>query len=654
MKKPFETQDLSSLREKLIGLGEQSFRKSYYPELQNSIEELERFRALLDQTNDTIFLVHISTGRLADVNQSACRQLDYSREVLLTLSLDDLVQLNGNEKLSELFFSPDSGEQNTGMITAMIMKRNGDPIPVEITLRVVTFDENIYGVAVARDITERIKYQQEREKRAWHNASQAAEAERLKTEEELQESEEKYRLLVERMNEGILVLDSQGRIIFTNSAMNKMLGYGVGELLGESLFSIISQSDMYNAVFYRNKFVHLEQLNSRQYEVPLINKEGHQIFALLSQSPLKDKDGNITGSMAVVTDITERKKIEETLRLTEERFSKAFNASSSLMCINSVDEERYIDVNDTFANITGFTKADLIGITLLESNILKQDDYIILKQEFINEGYILNVETSFFTRTGVIRQGLFSIERIKLNDMECLLITINDITEYNQMEEKLAHLNKLRLIGEMAAGIGHEIRNPMTTVRGFLQMLGSQDDSAKNKRYYDLMIEELDRANTIITEYLTLAKMKTIIKKDLNLNDILDAILPLIMANASKNDIYVEVEQNYIPNLLLDEKEIRQIILNLVSNGLEAMTPGGRLKISTYIKNQEIVLAVQNQGPEIPPDILAKLGTPFFTTKETGTGLGLAICYSIADRHNAAIKIETNPKQTTFFVVFHP
>ncbi len=621
MKKPVDNQNLGSLGKELISLGEQSVRKSYYPQIHDRFEDLERFRSLLDQTNDAIYLVHIPSGRLADVNQSSCRQLEYSRDELLALSLDDLVQHNKTDKLTELFLYPELLEENPGMITAMLITCNG------------------------------IKYQQEREQLAWHKASQAAEAERLKTEEELQESEEKYRLLVERMNEGIFVLDIQSQITFTNPAMDKMLGYEVGELLGKSIFSIISLSDMDTVAFARDKC--LQQGKSRQYEVPMINKEGQQIFALLSKSPLKDKDGNITGAMAVVTDITERKKIEESLRLTEERFSKAFNASSCLMCINSEEDERYIDVNDTFANITGFTKIDLIGITFLESNIINKDDYMNLKQEFQKEGYLLNLESSFFTRTGEIRQGLFSIERIKLKDMECLLTTINDITEYNQLEEKLAHLNKLRLIGEMAAGIGHEIRNPMTTVRGFLQMLGSQEDSSKNKKYYDLMIEELDRANTIITEYLTLAKMKTIIKKDLNLNDIIDAILPLIITNASNNDIYIEVEQNQIPNLLLDEKEIHQIILNLVSNGLEAMTPGGRLKISTYMKNREIVLAVQNQGPEIPSDILAKLGTPFFTTKDIGTGLGLAICYSIADRHNAVIKVETNPNQTTFFVVFH-
>lgn len=103
---------------------------------------------------------------------------------------------------------------------------------------------------------------------------------------------------------------------------------------------------------------------------------------------------------------------------------------------------------------------------------------------------------------------------------------------------------------------------------------------------------------------------------------------------------------------MLDEKEIRQLILNLVRNGLEAMPPKKRLKIKTYTEGDEVVLAVQDEGSGIPDELLAKLGTPFFTTKEKGTGLGLAVCYSIANRHKATIIPETGPKGTTFYVRF--
>lgn len=220
------------------------------------------------------------------------------------------------------------------------------------------------------------------------------------------------------------------------------------------------------------------------------------------------------------------------------------------------------------------------------------------------------------------------------------------------LKQEFVRLERLNLIGEMAAGIGHEIRNPMTTVRGFLQLLGSKPKYSNDKEYFDLMIEELDRANSIITEYLTLSKDRVVESTFINLNEIITRLLPLIKAEAIMQDKDVKISTEKIPELLLDEKQIRQLILNLVRNGLEAMSPGGKLIIRTFIDNSEIVMAIQDEGKGIEPHLIDKIGTPFFTTKDSGTGLGLAVCYSVASRHNASIKLETTPAGTTFFIRF--
>ncbi|MTI85070.1 MAG: hypothetical protein FH756_14535 [Firmicutes bacterium] len=233
-----------------------------------------------------------------------------------------------------------------------------------------------------------------------------------------------------------------------------------------------------------------------------------------------------------------------------------------------------------------------------------------------------------------------------------MLSTINDITERKQLERKMAWLERLNLIGEMAAGIAHEIRNPMTTVRGFLQMLSTKQECLPYHSYFKLMIDELDRANSIITEFLTLAKNKPVDLKKVNLNSIITALYPLIYADAMASENYIETDLNGISNLFLDEKEIRQLILNLTRNGLEAMPAGKCLTIRTFMDGEDIIMSVQDQGTGIEPGILDKVGTPFFTTKDNGTGLGLATCYSIATRHKAVINLETGIKGTTFFVRF--
>lgn len=229
-----------------------------------------------------------------------------------------------------------------------------------------------------------------------------------------------------------------------------------------------------------------------------------------------------------------------------------------------------------------------------------------------------------------------------------------DITERKKVEKEMERLERLHLVGEMAAGIGHEVRNPMTTVRGFLQMLERKDEYVKHRGYFNLMIEELDRANSIITEYLSLARNRVVNFKVQNLNSIVEALSPLIMADAINSDKNIKFELGNTSDLFLDEREMRQLILNLVRNGLEAMSPGGILTVGTFMDGVDVVLSVQDQGSGIEPDVLDKIGDPFFTTKENGTGLGLSVCYSIAARHSATIEVKTSPTGTTFSVSFKP
>jgi signal transduction histidine kinase len=227
-----------------------------------------------------------------------------------------------------------------------------------------------------------------------------------------------------------------------------------------------------------------------------------------------------------------------------------------------------------------------------------------------------------------------------------------DITQQKIAEEEIARLDQLNLVGELAASIAHEVRNPMTTVRGFLQILKSKDTFQENSEYFDLMISELDRANLILTEFLSIAKTKKGLYSKVKLNVLVESLCPLISADAANQDKQVMLETDDVPELAINEREMRQLILNLTRNGLEAMKAQGILKIKTYIDGQSIILAVQDQGAGISQEILERLGTPFLTTKEKGTGLGLTTCYGIAERHSAKIDVESSPAGTTFYVRF--
>ena len=234
-------------------------------------------------------------------------------------------------------------------------------------------------------------------------------------------------------------------------------------------------------------------------------------------------------------------------------------------------------------------------------------------------------------------------------------LVINEIpriTNFSRFEQEMVRIDWLNLVGQMAPGIAHQLRNRMTGVRGFLQMINEREEFLAHRDYIKLMLGELDAANSIISQFLFLTKRKG---EDLtlqNLNTLLESLLPLIKAEAADTgkDIFIQLED--VPDLMLNEKEIQHLTLNLVRNGLEAMPEGGHLTLRTAGTEEYVVLSVQDQGTGIDPNTMNQLGTPFFTTKPEGTGLGLATCYTIARKHNARMIIETGPAGTTFHVRF--
>ena len=225
-------------------------------------------------------------------------------------------------------------------------------------------------------------------------------------------------------------------------------------------------------------------------------------------------------------------------------------------------------------------------------------------------------------------------------------------TELINANKELARLDRLNLVGQMAAGIGHEIRNPMTTVRGYLQLFGEKPEFAARKPTFDLMISELDQANAIITEFLSLAQTKQTELKCQDLNSILANLYPRLEAATFTQNKQICFIPGEIPNLDLNGKEITQLVLNLTRNGLESMRERGCLTVKSYVEDAKVVLSIVDEGCGIPPENLRKVGTPFFTTKDSQIGLGLATCYKIAESHNAKIQIDSDSIGTTFYVFF--
>jgi len=468
-----------------------------------------------------------------------------------------------------------------------------------------------------------------------------------KNQEKLAESEERYRSIFNNCLDGILLTAPDGTILSANPAACRMFGRTEEELCIVGRFGTFDTEDPRLIEDLQVR----EITGSATSEMTLLCKDGTKFEWEVTPNLFKDGQGRILSSM-ILRDITERKQAEEALQLSKQLFFKTFNTNPLLMSI-SIKNGLFIEINETFVKRLGYTREETIGFTIADLNIwvdIKERAKYIAELE--ENGFVENFETRFRNKSGELLNVLVAGVSIVWNNESCILTIANDITELRRYQHEMERSDRLNLVGEMAAGFAHEIGNRMTTVRGFLQLFSKQDKYAPDREYLNLMLEEINGANAIIAEFILLARDKAVKKKGQRLNQKIKTVFPLLQAEATEQAMNIQMELGEIPHLVLDRNEITQLILNLARNGLEAMLPGGLLTIKTFKDGDGVVLAVQDQGIGIAPEVLEKIGTPFFTTRAAGTGLGLAKCYSIAQRHNARIDIETGSNGTTFYVRF--
>jgi PAS domain S-box-containing protein len=312
--------------------------------------------------------------------------------------------------------------------------------------------------------------------------------------------------------------------------------------------------------------------------------------------------------------------------------------------------------NSSWLRFTGKTMEEEVGLGWLEG-VHPEDQERCLKtfSEAFDQRVPFNMEYRLRRYDGQYRwindRGTPSYDRDRV--FLGYVGSCMDIDEKieGRMLKEVARQEQLNLISDVASGLAHEIRNPLTTVRGFLQILTQQEKSASFKEYFELMLSEIDKANEIMTNFLYLDLNKAYKLKTGDLNNLVLQVLPLLEKYYQQKGIKIVVEKNRLPLLLLDEKEIGMLIFNLVLNGIEAMDTG-QLNIRTYLGENAVVLEVQDQGEGIEQSVINKIGKPFVTTKTNKVGIGLAMCHSIARRHNAEINFKTSEKGTTFYVYF--
>ncbi|WHY02982.1 ATP-binding protein [Neobacillus sp. DY30] len=224
---------------------------------------------------------------------------------------------------------------------------------------------------------------------------------------------------------------------------------------------------------------------------------------------------------------------------------------------------------------------------------------------------------------------------------EGLVIIGRDITTLRQTEERLSRTEKLSVVGELSASVAHEIRNPLTSLKGFVQLLQMEDD--KHQDYYQIMLDELNRINHIVGELLLLAKPQHLKYTKQAIQKILNDVISLLAVEATLYN--VQIESNFpVEDIIIEcePNQLKQLFINLIKNSIEASHSDSKISIYlTLIENNRIAITVQDQGCGISKELLEKIGEPFYSSKEKGTGLGLTVSYKIVQSHKGNIVFES-------------
>ncbi|MEN2766344.1 ATP-binding protein [Ornithinibacillus xuwenensis] len=301
--------------------------------------------------------------------------------------------------------------------------------------------------------------------------------------------------------------------------------------------------------------------------------------------------------------------------------------------------------------VLGFKAQDVLGKSFRD--LVLTEDINYMRKEFSQETFTnqtFNIHIKNCDQRYIWCEC--KIARIKdpSSEKHYYVSIIRDITDKKETEEMMIRSEKMSVAGQLAAGIAHEIRNPLTSIKGFLQLL--QAGVNRKDVYYKIMIDEIEKMETITSELLFISKPLTDKKQEESLLEMLEDVMELLKPQAKLKNILLEVDgEDRL--IYCDRSQLKQVFINIIKNAIEAMEEAGKITVLIQNVDTYVQIDISDEGPGIDEEVIHKLGEPFFTTKQQGTGLGLMITKQLLERHNAKLDILQNEiKGSTFRIVF--
>ncbi|WP_228460324.1 PAS domain-containing protein [Cytobacillus dafuensis] len=455
----------------------------------------------------------------------------------------------------------------------------------------------------------------------------------------------------------VTITNSDGIITYVNDKFVEISKYEKDEIIGKT--HQILNSNYHSKEFFRNLWNTVSSGNIWSGEIRNRSKDGRYYWVESTIVPFLNNDGKPYQFVSIRTDITALKTTEAHLKATIKEVGDikfALDQSSIVAFTNEYGE--ITNVNDKFCQISKFGRDELIGQThsLLNSGYHSKEFFknlwITIRKGNVWKGEIRNRAkdgTFYWVDTTIIP---FLDEYGK--PYQYLAIR-NDITEKKKNEQILHRQDKLAAVGQLAAGVAHEIRNPLTSIRGYTEFLQMDETNNERLEYFDIILDEISRLNNIVEDFMMLAKPKAVLLEEKNVVPILKNVLSLFELEASKKNVDFQFEPK-VDEILVncDENRLKQVFINFIKNAIDAMPAGGELIVNTIVLNNQVYISIEDTGIGIPPEKLKNIGEPFYTTKKNGNGLGLMVSFHIIESHNGKVNIESELNKGTKFIIELP
>lgn len=446
----------------------------------------------------------------------------------------------------------------------------------------------------------------------------------------------------ERTGNPKLISDLDGNILFINKAFEKLFGWSIEELQQEAN-SLFPDHLRHELTSHKKRI--MSGLNVVRNLTYRKKNNGKIIPVKTTYSPIYDRFHKVIGFSVDVKDLSElmeaKKQVEIQKAVIEEQeylLSSIMDHIDEGIALYDVELDALTYFSPGYLEIWGVDSEELKkDHTIIRQKVLPQyrDEFIKVKDAWIDQPHIMEYQietnglnkwlrskiTPYFGKDGTVKRQI---------------ILTQDITELKSREMMLRKTDKLGVVGRLAAGIAHEIRNPLTSIKGFLQLLAIDSKSG----YTDVILSELERIESIMNEFLTMAKPHQ--ENDMkvrDLNGVVDEVRSFMTPEALMNR--VQLESDYQVDKIMvnfETKQIKQVLINLIKNAIEAMHEGGSVRLKTYELASQAVIEITDEGTGIPKERLTRLGEPFYSNKERGTGLGLMVSYRIIQNHSGTIQ----------------